>query len=88
VAFELTRIRLRASAERPSWPLGDVTRTLVGGFEQGRDIRILQQGLGPEVPVPAPPVAQAEDASLDVGRKMQLGGNGRLLAAAFAAAGA
>jgi hypothetical protein len=30
----VTRIRLRASARRPSWPLGDVARALVGGFEQ------------------------------------------------------
>jgi len=65
-----------------------VARTLVGGFEQGRDIRILLQGLRPEVPVPAPPVARPEDAGLGVGRKMQLGGNGLLLAAAFGAAGA
>ena len=30
----LTRICLRASARRPSWPLGHVARALVGGFEQ------------------------------------------------------
>ena len=30
----VTRIRLRASARRPSWPLGDGARALVGGFEQ------------------------------------------------------
>jgi hypothetical protein len=65
-----------------------VARTLVGGFEQGRDNRILQQGLGPEVPVPALPVAQAEDASLGVGRKVRLGGKGLLFATAFGAAGA
>jgi len=65
-----------------------MARTLVGSFELARDIRTLQQGLGPEVRVPALPVAQAEDASLGVGRKMQLGGSGLLLAAAFGAAGA
>ena len=32
--ISVTRIRLRASARRPSWPLGDVARALVGGFEQ------------------------------------------------------
>ena len=88
MAFELTRIRLRASARWPSWPHGGVARTLVGGFEQGRDIRILLQGRGPEVPVPAPPVARPEDAGLGVGRKVQLGGNGLLFAAAFDAADA
>jgi hypothetical protein len=75
-------------ARRPSWPLGRVARAFVGSFELGRDIRTLQQGLGRQVPVPAPPVAQPEDASQGGGGKMQLGGNGLLLAAAFGAAGA
>jgi hypothetical protein len=65
-----------------------VARAFVGSFELGCDIRTFQQGLGPEVPVPAPPVAQPEDAGLSVERKMQLGGNGLLLAAASGSEGA
>ena len=57
-------------------------------FRAGRDIRILQQGLGSEVPVPAPPVARPEDAGLGIGRKMQLGGNGLLVAPASDSEGA
>ena len=84
----MARNRLIVSARRPFWSLGGLARAFVGSFELGRDIRTFQQGLGREVPVPAPPVAQPEDAGLSVERKMQLGGNGLLLAAAFGAAGA